>query len=129
MLIEKVSWGSRDVSEEGNAPIKANTSVDAALSHSLRDHRLVVVNTLGNTLHFGDGNFLFDAIGGAGVTCMGSDVHRVRSAMCGVPVAHVLDRSFSTRPAEQLAKAILETTNKSFSKAYFCCSGKAVIPT
>jgi hypothetical protein len=124
MLTNQVAWGSRHASEDGTESFEANTPFDAVLSHSLSKRRPVVVSTSRNTLRFGDGSTLFDASGGAGVTCLGYGVRPVRKALSKAPVAYVLDRDFSTVAVEQYAIDLLKTTSNKFSKAYFCSSGK-----
>ncbi|KAK4574976.1 hypothetical protein LTR86_000826 [Recurvomyces mirabilis] len=126
------------IMNDGNAVVEpAATSngttqqmtVSSVLHRSLHYDPLRVVSAEGNHLHLSNGQTIFDATGGAAVSCLGHGSKRVRKAindqMNEVSYCHSL--FYGTSAAEDLATLLIESTNGKMAKAFFISSGSEAI--
>ncbi|KAK4505597.1 hypothetical protein PRZ48_003560 [Zasmidium cellare] len=107
----------------------AKATKSAVLHRSLHADPLQVVSAQGNYLHLSNGQKIFDATGGAAVSCLGHGDVRVQEAlidqMSQVSYCHSL--FFATRAPEELAKLLIASTYNEMSRAFFICSGSEAI--
>jgi len=99
-------------------------SQSSVLHHSLRHEPLVVTSTKGQYLTFSTGQKIFDACGGAAVSCIGHSDERVISAITKQlqNVDYIYSGHYTTASVEQLSELILRDQN-TFTHALFVSSG------
>ncbi|GAB1731630.1 hypothetical protein NU195Hw_g4191t1 [Hortaea werneckii] len=97
----------------------------SVLHRSLHEDPLHVVKAQGNYLYLTNGQKVFDATGGAAVSCLGHGNKRVQQAvmdqMNSVSYCHSL--FYATSAAEELAHLLIDSTNGEMSRAFFISSG------
>lgn len=96
------------------------------LGENMEKPHTVIVSGKGNYLHTIDGQKIFDASGGAAVSCLGHGNLRINKKIAaqlksGIPYAS--STFWSNLPAEQLSKALILSTNGKMCKVYLCSSG------
>ncbi|KAF7194053.1 Aminotransferase [Pseudocercospora fuligena] len=100
-------------------------SKSAVLHRSLHHDPHQVVGAQGHYLFLSNGQEIFDATGGAAVACLGHGDVRVQDAlikqMQEVSYCHSL--FYATRPAEELAKLLVDSTDGEMARAFFISSG------
>lgn len=88
-----------------------------------------VVGADGNCLYLEDGRKIFDAAGGAAVSCLGQDENIkavVKEALWQQlsEVAYVHSGDFTTSSVEQFATELVDSTDGKMAKAFIISSGK-----
>jgi adenosylmethionine-8-amino-7-oxononanoate aminotransferase len=118
---------------DGNVTLKPTSTSEhnddnksAVLHRHLHNPPKRVISAKGNFLTLEDGRKIFDATGGAAVACIGHGNESVKAAvarqMDQVSYCHSL--FFSSSGAENLAKALIESTKGVMSKAFIVSSGE-----
>lgn len=118
---------------DGNVTLKSTSTSEhnddnksAVLHRHLHNPPKRVISAKGNFLTLEDGRKIFDATGGAAVACIGHGNESVKAAvarqMDQVSYCHSL--FFSSSGAENLAKALIESTKGVMSKAFIVSSGE-----
>lgn len=99
----------------------------AVLYRTLRERPKTVIGSSGNYLHLENGQAIFDASGGAAVSCLGHGNERVKQAMMAQLEANAYSYSlfFSSPAGEKLAKLLVDSTDGVMSKALIVSSGMA----
>lgn len=122
-LQELTSSGSTTVTIPASTNGDSKTS--AVLHRTLREKPNSVIASDGNYLHLDNGQSIFDATGGAAVSCLGHGNERVKQAMMAQVDQNEYCYSlfFSHPPGEKLAKFLVDSTNGVMSKALFVSSG------
>ena len=84
-----------------------------------------VVGSKGNYILLDDGRKIFDACGGAAVTCLGRGNEEVREAINkqGDQAAYVHSMFFKTHSTESLAEELIASTGKRLERVFLLCSG------
>nr|POF24010.1 putative aminotransferase [Quercus suber] len=113
---------------------------DGSLDHEKRQHSNVMYRSLhhdppmvlsaqGNHLHLAQGRQILDATGGAAVACLGHGNKRVQDAIyeqagqiCYCPSAF-----YTTSPAEELSKLLVESTNGEMKRVFLVNSGSEAV--
>ena len=125
-----ISTVTTDVCGNDTLKLHQNTHAPSTFSSAIL-HRNVhaipakVVSSKSNYLYLENGRKIFDATGGAAVACIGHGNEAVKTA-----VAQQMDQVsycalFSSSGAENLAQALVDSTNGAMAKAYIVSSGKA----
>lgn len=101
---------------------------DSLLYKNFEKHSAArVVSGAGIILNIDDGRRILDATSGAAVACLGYGNHEVQEAMIeqlqSVPYCH--PGFYTTKPAEDLADFLVESTCGRMSKAVLCGSGSS----
>ncbi|KAI6903282.1 hypothetical protein KC334_g7248, partial [Hortaea werneckii] len=114
-------------------PVESKNEKDPQVKHprssvlhrSLHEDPLHVVKAQGNYLYLTNGQKVFDATGGAAVSCLGHGNKRVQQAvmeqMNSVSYCHSL--FYATNAAEELAHLLIDSTNGEMARAFFISSG------
>lgn len=110
------------------SPSDRNDHVKSAVLHRhLHDPPERVVSAKGNYLTLENGRKIFDATGGAAVACIGHGNESVKAAvtkqMDQVSYCHSL--FFSSSGAENLARALIDSTGGVMAKAFIVSSGES----
>ncbi|KAK5138539.1 hypothetical protein LTR08_000127 [Meristemomyces frigidus] len=104
-------------------------TTSAVLHRSLHHDLLRVVSAKDHHLQLSNGQRVFDATGGAAVTCLGHGNERVRQAvldqMDQVSYCHSL--FYGTTAAEELAKLLTESSGGELVRAFFISSGSEAV--
>lgn len=97
----------------------------AVLHRTLRERPKTVIGSSGNYLHLENGQDIFDATGGAAVSCLGHGNERVKQAMMAQLDANAYCYSlfFSSPAGEKLAKLLVDSTGGVMTKALIVSSG------
>lgn len=100
------------------------------LHRSLRTLPLKVVGASGNYLTLSNGQQIFDATGGAAVSCLGHGDKRVQEAVMRQmnEAAYCHSLFFSTSAAEALGNELIAGTDGEMAKAFIVSSGR-YLPT
>ncbi len=109
----------------------ADPSRSAVLHRDLRQQPLLVVEGQGNHLVLSDGRKIFEASGGAAVSCLGYSHQRVRDAIVKQinQVSYAATTFYTTDPCEHLCEFLVQSTGGHMSRAYIVSSGRfAEIP-
>ncbi len=98
----------------------------AVLHRSLHEPPHTVTHALGIKLYLKDGRTIIDACGGAAVVVLGHGNHEVVTAATEQmgQVSYVHTGAYSTQPAEDLARILLDGNPYGLEKALFVGSGK-----
>ncbi|KAH9821960.1 class III aminotransferase like protein [Teratosphaeria destructans] len=97
----------------------------AVFNRSLNHDPLLVVSSKGNSLELSNGQRIFDATGGAAVSCIGHGNERVRQALMSQmgEVGYCHSLFYGTRAAEDLARLLIDTTCGEMARAFIISSG------
>lgn len=103
----------------------ANPSTSAVLHRSLHHDPHRVVSAKGNHLVLSNGQRIFDATGGAAVSCLGHGNVRIKEAVMRQmdEVAYCHSLFFATAAGEELAKELVESTGGEMSRVFIVSSG------
>ena len=87
-----------------------------------------IVSSAGSFLYTNSGLEIFDASGGAAVSCLGHNNSQVKDAIIRQlnDVEYVYSPFFTTEPSEQVAKGLVESTGGAMSKVFIVSSGKRI---
>ncbi|KAJ9411207.1 hypothetical protein DTO045G8_839 [Paecilomyces variotii] len=101
----------------------------AVLYRTLRERPKTVIGSSGNYLQLENGQAIFDASGGAAVSCLGHGNERVKQAMMAQLEANAYSYSlfFSSPAGEKLAKLLVDSTDGVMSKALIVSSGSEAV--
>lgn len=100
----------------------------SAVLHRKLDHAFLhVVRAQGQHLILDDGRKIFDAVGGAAVSCLGHGDERViKKAMEQMKdVAYCATIYYTTKACEELCRVLVDSTNGKMARAYIVNSGKS----
>lgn len=124
----------QEVVTQSNISLSATTAASdsksdgsAVLHRTLRERPKTVIGSGGNYLHTEDGQEIFDAAGGAAVSCLGHGNERIKQAMMTQldDNAYCYSAFFSSPKGEKLAKLLVDSTDGVMSKALIVSSGMA----
>ena len=109
------------------APVQTTESAPESylLDRDLNTALPYVVGSNGSYILLEDGREIFDACGGAAVTCIGHGNTEVREAINkqGDQAAYVHSMFFKTYSTESLAEELITSTGKKLAKVFIICSG------
>ena len=105
------------------------TSQSSVLHRSLHKDPHTVVAAQGNFLTLSNGQKIFDATGGAAVSCLGHGNERVKKAVIKQmdTVAYCHSLFFATSAAEELAKELVDSTDGQMNKVFIVSSGSEAV--
>ena len=88
-----------------------------------------IVKAQGNYLTTADGNHIFDASGGAAVSCIGHGHPRVKKAIADQleAVEYCFSPRFTTPAYEKLSQYLTDSTNGAMSRVFVCGSGAEAV--
>lgn len=104
-------------------------SHSSVLYASLAANPPKIVGAEGNYFKTADGYYIFDASGGAAVSCIGHGHPRVKAAIKDQldKVEYVFSPHFTTEAYEDLANFLCDSTNGAMDKVFICGSGAEAI--
>lgn len=124
----KASVYLKNSSAVATKPASVNGSIkaDYLLDRDLRKSFPIVAGGKGNYLHLSDGRKVFDACGGAAVSCLGHGNQRVIDAVAaqmqtGTP--YVASTFWMSEVVEELCKELINGTNGKMARVYLTGSG------
>lgn len=101
-------------------------STSAVLHRHLHDLPPVAVSGEGSYITLEDGRRILDATGGAAVACLGHNNREVKEAMIAQidQLSYCHTSFFSTKPFEDLATFLKDSTGGKMSRVYIVGSGR-----
>ena len=124
-----ISYGKGILVAKQDGAIKSVVKRSAfLLDRHLHKEYPVVVTGKGNKLYTNDGRVVFDASGGAAVSCLGHGHERVIDAVCkqmksGVP--YVASAFWGNSVADELCKELISGTDHQMARVYLTGSGRS----
>jgi adenosylmethionine-8-amino-7-oxononanoate aminotransferase len=87
-----------------------------------------VVSAKGNYIELSNGQTVFDATGGAAVSCHGHGNEEIIAAVAKQmrEISYCHSMFFKTRATDALAEALIAGTDYRLAKAFIICSGKSL---
>ncbi|KUL90252.1 hypothetical protein ZTR_01999 [Talaromyces verruculosus] len=100
-------------------------SPSAVLHRQLHQAPTLALSGEGSYITLEDGRRILDATGGAAVSCLGHSNAKVRQAMIDQinQLSYCHTAYFSTKPFEELASLLIESTGEKMSRVYIVSSG------
>lgn len=106
--------------------LNKDTNTFYYLGRHLHQEYPQVVSGKGNYLFTSDGNQIFDATGGAAVSCLGHGNKRVREAMLNqmdTGITYLASSVWASNVVEELCKELIDGTDDKMAKVYLTGSG------
>jgi len=113
-------------SSNGHAPVAAFKQTEYLLDRDLHKSFPIVTGGSGNYLYLLDGRTVFDATGGAAVSCIGHGNKRVIGAISTVlntGLSYLASTFWACEVVEELCKNLIDGTNGKMARIYLTGSG------
>ena len=101
----------------------------AVLHRDLHRKTLEIVEAQGSYFTLSNGRKIFDASGGAAVSCIGHGNVQVQKAIADqvVKVDYTVSLFFTNRPAEELCRMMIDSTAGNMARVFIANSGRVKV--